>query len=184
MLARDFAAGTPTDIRHYNIDTRSGCAANILKESNMRTNSTVSLSAIGLAALLAAPAMAQSITAIRQNTPASNIVTQDLGHGLQLMTVCHDGGQVKVAFQNIGQDSATLNFLYSDEEGVHASGVVLQPSGPTGGPGPEFDVWFVGGRIEGQFIFANGAGDTTVNLHAFDGNQWCEVQGTAQFAPS
>jgi len=35
--------------------------------------------------------------------------------------------------------------------------------------------------IEGQFIFANSAGDTTVSLHAFDGSTFCETQGTAQF---
>jgi hypothetical protein len=39
-----------------------------------------------------------------------------------------------------------------------------------------------GDRIEGQFIFANGAGVTTVKLHAFDGTTFCEVRGTGVFA--
>ena len=44
------------------------------------------------------------------------------------------------------------------------------------------DFWFIGVQIEGQFIFANNEGNTTVNLHAFDGTTFCEVRGTAVFA--
>jgi hypothetical protein len=50
--------------------------------------------------------------------------------------------------------------------------------------GYEQDFWFIGVQIEGQFIFANNEGKTTVNLHAFDGNTFCEVRGTAVFAPN
>jgi hypothetical protein len=46
------------------------------------------------------------------------------------------------------------------------------------------DFWFIGVQIEGQFIFANNEGNTTVNLHAFDGTTFCEVRGTAVFAPN
>ena len=39
------------------------------------------------------------------------------------------------------------------------------------------------GRLEGQWIFSNG-GITTVNLHAFQGPDSCEVRGTALWAPN
>ena len=45
--------------------------------------------------------------------------------------------------------------------------------------GYEQDFWFIDVQIEGQFIFANNEGNTTVNLHAFDGTTFCEVRGTA-----
>lgn len=149
----------------------------------MKANSKVILPAIGVAALLAFPAMtkAQSlgtVTAIRAVPSAGDIVANDAGHGLTVVTVCHDGGQVKIEFQNLGSGDATLNFLFSDGTTVTASGLVLRPN-----PQPGFDALFNNKRIEGQFIFANDAGNTTVSLHAFDGGTFCETQGTAQFGP-
>jgi hypothetical protein len=158
----------------------------------MRTNLKAILSAIGVAALLAFPTMtkAQSVTVI-QSIPAAGTVTAitavpaagtnvftSVGHGLQVGTICHDGGNVLIAFQNIGSDAATLNFLFSDGTTVTANGLVLAPE--LG----EFDAIFNNKRIEGQFIFANDAGNTTVSLHAFDGTTFCETRGTAQFGPN
>jgi hypothetical protein len=79
---------------------------------------------------------------------------------------------------NVGSGDATLNFIFSDGTTVHASGLVLHPPPQIG-----FDVPFNNKRIEGQFIFANNRGNTTVSLHAFDGGTFCETQGTAQFGP-
>ena len=118
------------------------------------------------------------VKAITATPTAGNNVFQNLGHGLQVATVCHDGGQVKIAFQNIGSASATLNWFYSDGTAVNAAGAVLAAS--TG----EQDFSFLGKRLEGQFIFANGDGNTTVSLHAFDGTTFCETRGTAQFGPN
>ena len=143
----------------------------------MKTNLKLILAAVGIFASLASSAMAQPVTSIRAVPTAGSNNFQNLGHGLQIATVCHDGGQVKIVFQNIGSDFATLNWLYSDGTAVNASGVVVRPGG-------EFDFRFLGKRIEGQFIFANSAGDTTVSLHAFDGSTFCETQGTAQFGPN
>ena len=39
-------------------------------------------------------------------------------------------------------------------------------------------------RSRGSLIFANNERNTTVNLHAFDGTTFCEVRGTAVFAPN
>jgi hypothetical protein len=95
----------------------------------------------------------------------------------QVATVCHDGGAVLIAFQNIGSERATLNFLFSDGTTVTASGLILAP-------GREFQALYNNKRIEGQFIFANTAGNTTVSLHAFDGGIFCETRGTVQFGPN
>jgi hypothetical protein len=94
---------------------------------------------------------------------------------------CGAGGATIVSFVNTGPDAATLNWLYSNGTTVSASGVALNTNVPTN----ERDFDFNDKRIEGQFVFANGAGVTTVNLHAFDGNilGGCEIRGTAEFAP-
>ena len=67
---------------------------------------------------------------------------------------------------------------------VNASGVGVNAYGLVVRAGYEQDFWFLGVQIEGQFIFANEEGNTTVNLHAFDGTTFCEVRGTAVFAPN
>jgi hypothetical protein len=80
-----------------------------------------------------------------------------------------------VAFVNTGSSAATLNWIYSDGTTVSASGAPL-PAGSG-----EVDLSFQNARIEGQFVFANSAGVTTVNLHAFDGEAGgCEIRGTAE----
>jgi hypothetical protein len=66
-----------------------------------------------------------------------------------------------MVFHNSGIDRATLNFLFSDGTIVTASGLILNP---TIGPivGNDFSVVFNSKRIEGQFIFANSAGNTDI----------------------
>ena len=154
---------------------------------------------IALFVAVSGPASAQSITAITAIPQAGNNVFKNLGHGLQVATICHDGANVRIAFQNLGTDDATLNWWYGmhpfkaqpsgttpglvdvsgvpDHVGVNAFGLVVRA-------GYEQDFWFIGVQIEGQFIFANEEGNTTVNLHAFDGTTFCEVRGTAVFAPN
>jgi hypothetical protein len=152
---------------------------------------------IPLFVALSGPVSAQSITAITAIPQAGNNIFKHLGHGLQVATICHDGGSVMIAFQNLGSDDATLNWWYgmypyraqptgtspglvnASGVGVNAYGVVVR-----GGGLYEMDFWFIGVQIEGQFIFANNEGNTTVNLHAFDGTTFCEVRGTAVFAPN
>jgi len=169
----------------------------------MKKNLKVILTATGVAALLAFPAIAKAqlgfpnpvfpptpaptITAITSIPGVNTQVPMVLGHGLMLTTVCHDGGQpnspVLMVFHNSGIDIATLNFLFSDGTTVTASGLVLTPTIGTH-VGNDFPAPFNNKRIEGQFIFANSAGNTTVNLHTFDGGTFCEIRGTALFAPN
>jgi hypothetical protein len=165
----------------------------------MKMSLKVIVSATGVAALLGFPltTMAQprqlvfpppttpppgTVTAITTTPLSNNVVFTDVGHGLTVVTICRDGGQpnslVAMAFHNSGSDRATLNFLFSDGTTVTANGLVLQPLFG------EFQANFNNKRIEGQFIFANGAGNTTVSLHAFDGGTFCEVRGTVQFGPN
>jgi len=79
-----------------------------------------------------------------------------------------------MAFHNSGAELATLNYLFSDGTTVTANGLVLQPLYG------EFQAIYNFKRIEGQFISANGVGNTTVNLHAFGGGTFCEIRGTAE----
>lgn len=106
---------------------------------------------------------------------AGELKAQQLGAGLQLLTICHDGANVKMAFQNLGSSGATLNWFFSDGTTVSATGNAIG-----GGGEDQFD--FSAKRIEGQFIWSVGAQVITVNLHAFDGGAFCEVRGTAEGA--
>jgi hypothetical protein len=67
---------------------------------------------IPLFVALSGPVSAQSITAITAIPQAGNNIFKHLGHGLQVATICHDGGSVMIAFQNLGSDDATLNWWY------------------------------------------------------------------------
>jgi hypothetical protein len=99
-----------------------------------------------------------------------------VGNGLQILTVCHDGGTVQISFQNVGgAQTANLNWLYSTGSAVNASGVAV-----TGGSEQAFP--FLSARIEGQFIWSIGNVVKTVNLHAFDGGAFCETRGTVETA--
>lgn len=82
-----------------------------------------------------------------------------------------------IAIVNTGPTAATLNWIYSDGTSVHASGTSL------GASGGEQDLGFDNARIEGQFVFANGDGVTTINIHTFDAEPGgCEIRGTIEFA--
>jgi hypothetical protein len=118
------------------------------------------------------------VTAIRMTPPAGEDIAQSLGNGLQLLTVCHDGGQVGMHFQNIGSTAATLNWFYGDAEAARASGANVAGGSEASfsflNPGPK--------RIEGQFIYSLPSVVMTINLHAFDGTSFCEVRGTVETA--
>ena len=109
---------------------------------------------------------------------AGEDIAEDLGNELQLLTVCHDGIQVAMHFQNLGSTAATLNWFYGDAEAAHASGVNMN-----GGTEQAFSFVNTGPkRIEGQFIYSLPGAIMTINLHAFDGGTFCEVRGTVETA--
>jgi hypothetical protein len=106
---------------------------------------------------------------------AGEDVAVALSGGLQLLTVCHDGGQVKMAFQNVGASPAALNWFYGTGTDAIAGGAAIAAAG-------EQDFSFLSGRIEGQFIWSVGSQVITVNLHAVDLGGHFEVRGTAEHA--
>jgi hypothetical protein len=122
---------------------------------------------------------ASPITPINHMLSAGNNAFDHVASSpLQVATVCHDGGTVEVELQNLGDEGATLNWMYSaGASTVNASGTSLSGHGAQ-------DFTFAGSRIEGQFILGNGEGVTTLHLHAWDGGGVCEVRGTAEFAAS
>jgi hypothetical protein len=115
------------------------------------------------------------VQAIRATPAAGEDIAQNLGNQLQLLTVCHDGGNVSVHFQNLSSNPATLNWFYGDTGGAHASG-----SSVAGGAEQEFS--FLANRIEGQFIYSTPTSVMTINLHAYDGTTFCEARGTVDTA--
>jgi hypothetical protein len=134
------------------------------------------IQAIGAAGQLTCVFPVKAVIMSPPGNTTGDVVSQSFGSGLQLTTVCHDGGNTLVAIQNIGSSAATLNWIYSNggaTSTVNAAGQNLPSSS-------EKDVPFAGGRIEGQFIYATGNTVITVNLHAFDGTSFCEVRGTAE----
>lgn len=104
---------------------------------------------------------------------------------LGLYVLC-GSSSASAQFVNNGSDGATLNWLFSQggtASSVNASGTSLAGF-PQGGYRSSFNF---ANRLEGQWIFADAAGVTTVNLHAFylpGSPAFCEFKGTAEFAPN
>jgi hypothetical protein len=104
---------------------------------------------IALFVALSGPASAQSITAVTAIPQAGNNIFKSLGHGLQVATICHDGRQVKIAFQNLGSDDATLKGMHpykaqptgSSPGLVNASGVGVNAYGLVVRAGYEQDAY-------------------------------------------
>jgi hypothetical protein len=168
------SATNATNATHaINSDQLGGSAAANYQHRLLGSCPKAAMVAIGPGGEVACTTPVMAVTASPQaGDPATGTNT---GHGLQVTTVCHDGANVLIAFQNIGSDNATLNWIWSNATPtISASGVVVNA-------GNEYDVSFAANRIEGQFIFANGAGNTTVSLHAYDGTTFCETRGTAEF---
>jgi hypothetical protein len=106
---------------------------------------------------------------------------------LRVSEFCGSNNVASVRFTNTGTGGgATLNWLFSQggtSSTVNASGASLAPSGQ----GQNFLSFNFSNRLEGQWIFADGAGVTTVNLHGFiapGSPAFCEFKGTAVWAPN
>ena len=154
----------------------------------MLGNRVIPIIALASSIAPAAPTLTQAagtITAISQLPAWNSSPTIDLGNGLLLFSVCHDGGQpnsrTSIIFMNLGPDWATLNWLFSDGHTVDATGIFQSGTSPFG---EEKEIPFLHGRIEGQFIWAKAAVTNTIHLHAFDGNGFCEIRGTIENAPN
>jgi hypothetical protein len=133
---------------------------------------------IPLLVALRGPASAQSITAITANPQAGNNIFKRLGHGPQVATICHDGGQLEspsrtsgaTTRRSIGGTACTPTKPNRQEHLPAWSTPLVSESTRTvslcevGG----FMRWTSGLSAcrSRQFIFANNEGNTTVNLQA------------------
>jgi hypothetical protein len=123
------------------------------------------------AATCATPAVQPVLlsTTLEHESVASSIAFGDLS-GLLVQDDCHNV-ETDLLFVNVSEGGATLNWFYSDGTTTHAGGQALTHNA---------SVKFVyTERIEGQFILASDIGVTTVNIHAFNAGDHCEVVGTA-----
>ncbi len=105
----------------------------------------------------------------------NNIDFTGSGPGLALGTTCHIGALTLLLITNTGSSAATLNWFYSDGTDVFAGGTSL-----AGGADYAFEL--DSRRIEGQFVFTDETGVSTINLHALDGGTACETLGTLEWA--
>ena len=119
------------------------------------------------------------------NSNGPNSKATQLGpSNLSLLEACGASfGEVR--FTNFGTGGATLNWVFSQggtSSTVNASGTSLAAPGG----GTYFLPFDFTNRLEGQWIFADAEGVTTVNLHGFvapGSPAFCEFKGTAVWAP-
>jgi len=97
------------------------------------------------------------------------------GPGLALGTTCHIDPLTLLLITNTGSSPATLNWFYSDGTDVFAGGTSLAA-------GVDWAFELDSRRIEGQFVFSDETGVSTIHLHAIDGGTACETLGTLEWA--
>jgi len=126
-----------------------------------------------------------SITCATQVFPVSfNVASPGVNDPADALPFLHIGAGCDlpatfVSIINTGPTAATLNWIYSNGTSVSSSGTSLGTTSPAN----ELDISFDNARIEGQFVFANGNGVTTISLHAFDAEPGgCDVRGTMDFS--
>jgi hypothetical protein len=105
----------------------------------MLSHRAIPIFALASSVALAFPTFTRAqgtIKAISQLPTSNSSVVLDLGHGLLLFSVCHDGGQpnsrTSMIFMNNGPDWSTLNFLFGDGATVKANGVFQSGASPFG----------------------------------------------------
>jgi len=104
---------------------------------------------------------------------------------LSLLMRC-DSSSAAADFINNGFDGATLNWLFSQGQNFPSSTVNASGTSVPGNNGANVITFGFTNRIEGQWIFADPDGVTTVNLHGFiapGSPAFCEFKGTAEYAP-
>jgi hypothetical protein len=118
-------------------------------------------------------------------TPANGVIPVEASLGPSPLAVDAACRPTEVIFFNQGSDAGTLNWMFSQGTSssttVNASGNVVASAANNGNVAFSYGN---SGRLEGQWIFSGGGGVTTVSLHAFQGQDNCEVRGTALWAPT
>jgi hypothetical protein len=113
------------------------------------------------------------VKAISANPNATELAPIELGNGLRLLTVCHDGGQVELAIGNVGGATAGQLGWISGTGATLASGQKSLASGLG-----EEDFPFVGTTLELRLVYAISNQIMNINVDARDLTTSCEVRGT------
>jgi hypothetical protein len=114
------------------------------------------------------------VTAISANPVAGENTPIELGNGLRLLAVCHDGGLVELAFQNVGGASAgQIGWISGTGTGAAAVGQESLP----GGSG-EKDFVYPTTSVDARIVYAISNVVMTINVDARDLTTSCEVRGT------
>ncbi|HVQ60419.1 MAG TPA: hypothetical protein VMS60_16105 [Solirubrobacterales bacterium] len=99
-----------------------------------------------------------------------------LANGLELIINCNEIGTSEVRFLNITSENVNINFFVLRPGSTKVEGKILPPGkSHLESISPQA----IGSRFEGQFTWMTSRGVTTVSLHAFQGNNFCELTGTA-----
>ena len=114
------------------------------------------------------------VTAISANPVAGENASIELGNGLRLLAVCHDGGVVQLSFQNVG--GATAGQLgWISGTGTGAAGVG-QDSLAAGSGEKAFA--YPTTSVEARIVYAISNVVMNINVDARDLTSSCEVRGT------
>lgn len=114
------------------------------------------------------------VTSISANPAAGENASIELGNGLRLLAVCHDGGLVELAFQNVGGATAgQFGWIAGTGTGTAAVGQESLASGSG-----EKDFVYVGSSVEARIVYSISNVVKNINVGARDLTSSCEVRGT------
>lgn len=118
------------------------------------------------------------VSAIRITAAAGENIPQELGNGLRLLVVCHDGGIVQLAFLNVGgATGGRMGWIYGTGTGAANVGQEELVSGSG-----EKECLFSATSVESRIVYAIGNNVMTINVNARDATTLCEVRGTVESA--
>ena len=118
------------------------------------------------------------ITPVSVTAAATQDVPLELGSGLRVLVVCHDGGNVELAFQNVGGATAGQIGWIS---GTGAGAATVGQQEMAAGSG-EKDFPFVGTSVQTHIVYSIGTHISSIDVSARDLTSSCEVRGTEQNA--
>ena len=120
---------------------------------------------------------ASPVFAIRlfPNAGTNNFIDfSGFGPGLALGTTCHIGALTLLLITNTGSSAAPQLVLLRRDRPLRQRHLGCRRR--------RFPFELDSRRIEGQFVFSDETGVSTINLHALDGGTACETIGTLEWA--
>ncbi|HEY5333695.1 MAG TPA: hypothetical protein VIJ21_09130 [Solirubrobacterales bacterium] len=118
------------------------------------------------------------ITPVSVTAAATQDVPLELGNGLRVLVVCHDGGLVELAFQNVGGATAgEIGWI----SGIGTGAATVGQQEMAAGSG-EKDFLFVGTSVQTHIVYSIGTHISSIDVSARDLTSSCEVRGTEQNA--